>query len=208
MRNQKCRCFCNHRKEILIARILLAGIIGGIIVFVWGFVSHAVLPLGKMGVKALSNEDAVVSALKAGAKEPGVYMFPGGDMETAANRAALDDKYKAGPRGIIVVDPAPSNQGVMSPMQLGVEFASNVLAALVAAMIVSVIAAATITRIFVVGMMGLFSWLSHSVSYWNWYKFPTDYIVADLMIELVGWLAAGIFIAMISPKLVAKLSSK
>jgi hypothetical protein len=190
------------------ARILLAGLVGGIIVFIWGYVSHALLPVGKMGLKELSNEEAMMSALKSSADEPGVYMFPGGEGAATADWDALNAKYKAGPRGIIVIDPRPSDQGMMSPMQLGIEFASNALAALVAAMIVSVIAAATITRIFVVGLMGLFSWLSHAVSYWNWYKFPNDYIVADLVIEIVGWLAAGIFIAMIAPKLVAKLAPK
>ena len=190
------------------ARVLLAGIVGGIVIFIWGFVSHTMLPIGKMGLKDLANADSLVSTLKSSLNEPGVYMYPGGEKAAAENPEALNEKYKAGPRGIIVYDPHPSEQGMMSPFQLAVEFGSNVLAALLAAMIVSVIAAATITRIFVVGMMGLFSWLSHAVSYWNWYRFPSDYIVADLVMEIVGWTAAGVFIALISPRLVAKLAPK
>ncbi len=40
-------------------RIVVAGILGGLVVFVWGWLSHAVLPLGTVGIKNLPNEDAV-----------------------------------------------------------------------------------------------------------------------------------------------------
>ena len=34
-------------------RLLLAGIVGGIVVFIWGAITHVVLPLGEMGIQNL-----------------------------------------------------------------------------------------------------------------------------------------------------------
>lgn len=36
--------------------IILAGIAGGIAMFIWSFRSHTVLPLGEVGVRMLPNE--------------------------------------------------------------------------------------------------------------------------------------------------------
>jgi hypothetical protein len=52
-----------------------------------------------------------------------------------------------------------------------------------------------IGRIVASGMFGLVSWLSIEVSYWNWYGFPTDYTLAQAADQVVGWLVAGVAIA-------------
>ena len=40
-------------------RLLLAGIVGGIVVFIWGAITHVVLPLGEMGIQNLPNEEGI-----------------------------------------------------------------------------------------------------------------------------------------------------
>jgi hypothetical protein len=57
-------------------RILLAGMLGGLALFLWETVAHVVSPLGEAGIRALSNEQAVLAALKENVKEPGFYFFP------------------------------------------------------------------------------------------------------------------------------------
>ena len=46
-------------------RILIGGIVAGIVVFIWGAVSHMILPTAKMGIKQIPNEEVVLSAMKA-----------------------------------------------------------------------------------------------------------------------------------------------
>src|SRR5437588_12152785 len=60
-------------------RIILAGILGGIAMFVWSSIAHMALPLGKTGVKELPNQQAIFAALQAGLgdKGGGLYLFPG-----------------------------------------------------------------------------------------------------------------------------------
>ena len=89
-------------------RILLAAILGGIALFVWGSVSHLALGLGEIGIKELPNEQPVLASLRAGISEPGFYFFPGMAIPAGAsaeqkNAAAkkFEEKYMAGPTGIL-----------------------------------------------------------------------------------------------------------
>jgi hypothetical protein len=45
-------------------RILLAGIIGGIVMFVWTSIAHMALPLGEAGINKIPNESAVLGAMQ------------------------------------------------------------------------------------------------------------------------------------------------
>ena len=38
------------------ARILIGGLVGGIVLFFWGFVSHMLLPIGEMGLQSLAQK--------------------------------------------------------------------------------------------------------------------------------------------------------
>ena len=155
-----------------------------------------VLPLGETGLDWVPNQDAVIAALQEGLKAPGVYILPGYDMSrepSEAERAAWEGKYRRGPIGFLVYQPA--GQEPMSSGQLLTELASNVAAALVVAVILSAAAVGFGHSVLLAALLGLFSWLSLSVSYWNWMGFPADYTIAQGIIEVVGWLLAGLAMA-------------
>jgi hypothetical protein len=46
-------------------RIILAGILGGIAMFVWTSIAHLATPLGMVGIKEIPNEQAVLSAMQS-----------------------------------------------------------------------------------------------------------------------------------------------
>jgi hypothetical protein len=46
-------------------RILFAGLIGGIVMFVWTSIAHMALPLGEAGINEIPNESAVPSAMQS-----------------------------------------------------------------------------------------------------------------------------------------------
>src|SRR5262249_9159247 len=154
----------------------------------WGALSHMVLPLGDMGIRMLPQEDAVLAGLKTNIPEPGLYIFPGLDMKNATPeaQAAWGEKYKSGPAGILVYRPIGGE--LVWPMLLAVEFLSTLLAAFLAAYIVSLMSASFGQKVLATMLMGVFGWLSLSVSYWNWYGFPTAYIASELIDQAVGWL--------------------
>ena len=46
-------------------RILLAGILGGIVMFIWTSIAHMALPLGEAGINEIPNESAVLGAMQS-----------------------------------------------------------------------------------------------------------------------------------------------
>ena len=71
-------------------KILLAGILGGIAMFIWTAIAHLVLPLGEAGISEIPNESAVLSAMQSNiGGQTGLYIFPGlgvGKNATARKR--------------------------------------------------------------------------------------------------------------------------
>src|SRR5216684_8461930 len=119
------------------ARILVAGILGGVVMFVWNFVAHDVLPLGEMGVRVMTNEDAITSALQTNlADNPGFYIFPSGGLTPGATgaekQAAMkkaEEQMASGAGGILIYRP---KRIFNLPKRLVIQFATDVAEALLA----------------------------------------------------------------------------
>jgi hypothetical protein len=179
-------------------RILLAGIVGGIVMFVWSAISHMVLQIGEAGISTLPQEETLMNAMRETVREPGFYFFPGMDMSrqaTPEETAAWEAKVRSGPAGILVVD--PDGREPMPPSMLIIELLSNIAAATLAAFVLVKTAAAYGSRIVDALIFGLVAWFSISVSYWNWYKFPGALILSEGIDQVVGWALAGIAMALI-----------
>ena len=72
-------------------RVVIAGILGGLTMFVWLFVAHEFLPLGEMGVGEIPTEGPVLSTMQSAIPQAGLYLFPGfglGPNPTSAQRNA------------------------------------------------------------------------------------------------------------------------
>ena len=181
-------------------KILLAGVIGGAVIFIWSFISHMLLPLGEAGIKTLPNEDAVIAALRDNAKEPAVYLFPGfmsSDM-TAAQQAEYNQKREQGPVGFLVYNPGSSP--IMFPKRLMIELVTNIMSAIIAAFLLSQ-ALGKLTglggRVLFVTLLGTVPFFVIDASYWNWYDFPMKYVLAQLTDQVVGFALAGVAMAKI-----------
>src|SRR6266699_5919206 len=54
-----------HPSSFLIMKIVLAGAVGGIAMFIWTSIAHMFLPLGEAGLREIPNESAVLDAMQA-----------------------------------------------------------------------------------------------------------------------------------------------
>jgi hypothetical protein len=178
-------------------RRLLAGFVGALIAFVWSAVIHMNPSTATMGLSMMNEkEDAVLAAVKAAGLPPGLYFFPGRDMSKAGNKAEDDAwmaKFRAGPSGLLLLE--PNNSEPMEPKQLLIEFVSDFGCALIAVTILATTVGSVTTRALTVALLGLFAWLALSVSAWDWYRYPFNFILVDLIDQLVGWLLAGFAMA-------------
>jgi hypothetical protein len=178
-------------------RTFLAALLGGLIVFMWGALSHTVLPLGHMGISSaeVGTETEAVAFLTAKFPESGTYFMP--DME----RVPKEQWPASGPTAFLVWRPdTPYTMG----KHMAIEFTSNVLAALLAAMLLccgSLCSTKLLCRATAVMGLGVFAWLSISVSQWNWYGFSTGQMIGEGLDQAIGWFLAGLgMAAILKPK--------
>jgi hypothetical protein len=177
-------------------RILLAGLAGAVAMFVWTAIAHLATPLGYTGFSQIPNEAAVLHTMNdsIGAK-PGLYFFPWIDPTDPKAMEKSEALEKANPSGLLLYRPTGAGMGSdMTPM-LVKEFIKQLAQALIAAWIVSMIAAGFATRVGVVTLIGVSASIATNVSYWNWYGFPLDFTCAAIVTEVVSGLAAGLAIA-------------
>jgi hypothetical protein len=185
-------------------KILLGGVVAGIVIFFWGFVSHMLLPLGEMGLQSIPNEDELNAAIKKDIREPGLYFVPGRDMSKSQSQVEMQahmDKIAKGPYGFMVI--YPNGRDASLSKRLPIELGTNVVCALFAAILVSCLRPGFVVRVAGVTLVGILASIMTLVPYWNWYGFPTDFTLAQFVEHTVGWLLAGVVLALIvrpSPK--------
>lgn len=111
-------------------KVILGGVLGGVVLFIWGALSHMVLPIGEMGIQSLPAEEALLPAMRSAIHSPGLYFFPGmgaGGHPSPEEQKAWEEKYEAGPTGILVYH--PGGQAAMDSRQMLTELASDSAAA-------------------------------------------------------------------------------
>jgi hypothetical protein len=173
---------------------LLAAILGAVIFFIWSAAVHMNPLTGPMGLSMLNEkEDVVMAALNDNVPQPGLYFFPGMDMSkhlTKEEEAAWTAKYKAGPSGLLLIQPKGGDP--MMASQLVISFISDLFCALLAAFILAATVGSCGRRVAMVGSLGLFSWLAVSIQQWNWYEFPFSFVALDALNQVIGWTLAGL----------------
>ena len=187
-------------------RVILAGIVGGIVMFIWNFVAHDLLPLGEMGVRLIPNEDAVTSVLQTKLGDTsGFYVFLSGGLTPGATReqkeAAMkkaEEQMAAGAGGVLIYRP---KRIFNFPKRLIIQFATDVAEALLAVFLL----AQTGIRGFggKVGFVftaGILTAITTNVPYANWYGFPKDFTLGQMIIQVIGFLLIGMVAALILKK--------
>jgi hypothetical protein len=180
-------------------RVLLAAVLGAIGMFVWMSLAHMVLPLGRIGVSELPNEAPVLAAMQASAgNQPGLYIFPALGIGKNASRAEMNNamasyqqKLSANPSGILIYHPAGAK--ALAPGQLITEFIAEFLESFFACLLLARAALGSYSRrVAFVTTIGIVASLATNISYWNWYGFPTDYTIAYVVTQLLGFFVVGL----------------
>jgi hypothetical protein len=179
-------------------RIFVAGLLGGIVFLVWSTLAHTVLPLGFMGLKLGTPHEAVLSALKQDATQgEGVYVLPSLPPEKMMDEQAMKDfapVETASPYAFVIYQPQGRDSAQMGA-NIGIQAVSNVLCGLLAAFVLAAGAFGFAKRVGLSVVMGVFAWMTVSVPWWNWYRFPSAFILESLIEQVVGWALGGLIMA-------------
>jgi len=192
-------------------RILLAGLLGAIAMFIWTSLAHTALPLGEVGVQNTMDDTALLNELKSTVKnKSGLYLYPSMGLAPDATHAQRSEamktyatKLEKNPSGILLYHPAGSR-----PMNMGrfltIEFVTELCEAL---LVVWLLAQTRLVsfggRVGFVTAAGLMTAISTNVSYWNWYGFPANYTAAFMFIQFVGFFLVGIVAAIMFSRVTA-----
>jgi len=188
-------------------RVLLAGILGGIVMFIWTSIAHMALPLGEAGISEIPNEAAVLEAMRTNIGDnTGLYIFPGLGVGKNASRQEkseamkhMDEKIAANPSGFLMYH-APGRPFALGKL-LGIEFVTEVLESILVVFLLAQARPVSFAgRVGFVLVAGILSAIATNISYWNWYGFPSVYTVSYMVIQIVGFFLVGIVAGIILPK--------
>lgn len=183
-------------------KVLVAGVLGGIVMFLWGGLWHEQLPFGLTGLRSLPSEAAMLSTMKSNISEPGMYIFPGfglpDDAPASQKRAAMQKLEKtptAGPQGLLIYHPVDPG---LSPKMLVTEAVTNIIQGLLVAFLLAQIDIKRfVSRLGFAFVLGILASITTNISLWNWYGFPANFVVANVAYLVVGYFLLGIMVAAI-----------
>lgn len=181
-------------------RIVLAGLIGAVAMFIWSAVAHTVTPLGDATIGQLSETSPAPAGLLAelGDKD-GLYVFPGVGGDPHADEAAaakMAERMKTGPSGFVLYH-GPGRSDAMAPLMIR-EFVLELVQSLILAWLLAGLAVATLGRRVLVALAaGVAVGIGTNGSYWVWWGFPLEYTLGSVAIQVIGYTLAGVAIALI-----------
>src|SRR6266496_3296069 len=185
-------------------KILSAGILGGLAMFIWTSIAHMALPLGEAGIGEIPNESAVLSVMQSNiGDQSGLYIFPGmgvGKNPTRQEKSEamkhMAEKIAANPSGILMYH-APGRPFTLGK-SLGIEFATELLEAILVVFLLSQTRIESFGgRVGFVLLTGILAAIATNIPYWNWYGFPSNYTAAYMSIEIIGFLCVGLVAALL-----------
>ncbi|MEY2562727.1 MAG: hypothetical protein QOH88_920 [Verrucomicrobiota bacterium] len=184
-------------------RIILAGILGGIAMFLWSAFAHMAVPaLGEAGLKELPSQQQqpILAALTAGlGDKPGLYLFPGlgvGENPTKQQKTEamthLDERLANNPSGLLMYHPTGSRPLTMGKW-LTIEFLKEVLEVILAVFLLAQTRIVSFGgRVGFILVVGIVAAIATNLSYWNWYGFPSVYTAGYMTTQIIGFLCAGL----------------
>ena len=159
---------------------ILGVVLGGAVLFLWGFFSWGVLPWHNMVANEFSSEQAVAKVLKENAPAAGVYYLPfAEEWQNAGETAAF-------------VNVLP--EGLNASM--GELMVTAVLGQMIAALLVLLLLRNTtglnyLQRVAFVTLVGLTIGFVGHFPYWNWFGFSDAYVLVAIIDSMIAWTLAG-----------------
>lgn len=180
-------------------KIVLGGLIGGLIFFIWSGASWMFLPWHMTTMYSFKDEVVIKKSITDNVPKSGVYFAPG---MTNQNQAQMNQPVQA---PIIFATVQLENPISMNRM-MGISLLTAIVSALFLTWIAAQAHGASYTRrLAVVIMVALTACVTIYVPYWNWFGFPLNYTLVMIADQLIGWFIAGLVIAKAAMPKIAKM---
>ncbi len=184
-------------------RIVIAGVAGGLVLFIWSLVSWVYIPWHQL--EKMPGEAQVAQAMRDAEIPSGAYHLPGmvddpalTDDEKTANEEVFTAAHKEGPVATIMYKSGGSSP--MGIMTMIMAFILDIVAAGVAAAILTMAAPALggfVGRVLFVLMLGAYVAVGNNLMDWNWMHYPLKFSLQMAGDTLVASLLLGVTLAII-----------
>ena len=176
--------------------VVLGSVIGGVVVFVWGFLFWGVLPFSKNAVVGVDDQVSLQAQLDAHLDQTGVYMVPFSSDPSDAEFQALHSK---GPIATIYYRAEGSEP--MAPSTFFMGYLHEVIVLFVMGLMLKLANIAGFgSRFIVVFLGGVAGSAFASMAGPIWWLEPWNKAVIDLIYQIFSWLfGALVMAAMVQP---------
>ncbi|MBI4534723.1 MAG: hypothetical protein HY708_00500 [Ignavibacteriae bacterium] len=188
-------------------KLAMAAVLGGLTFFVWGALSHTIIPFSENALLGFTNEEAVTQAILAGSPKSGVYFLPYmpqgmekmSPEEASAARHEAEEKMARGP--FMLASVHLGEMGSMGNL-LVTQLVTDILAALfICLALMKVKGLSFWNQVTAIEFIGLAGFAAVNLPQWNWYAFSGAFTLAELFDTAVGFFLAGMVIAKINPQI-------
>lgn len=177
--------------------LILGTIVGGVIVFIWSFISWSILPWHMNTIRDFENREKVRTMIRQSAPEAGIYVMPLRDPDGSEEHMKVNnERMKTGPFVFAAINP----NGVDPSMgkRMGKSLVNFVLAALCLTWLLQHSASNTyVMRLRFITIAVIAGALICHVPYWSCWGFPLDYTMVMVGDTVVGWMIAGLVLSRI-----------
>ncbi len=187
-------------------RILIAGVAGAIVLFVWSSISWMLIPWHRM--EKLPAEASIAQSFRDANVEKGMYWLPGMDLSidesalTGVEKTAMDEAwknaYKQGPIALVAYRPDGSSPlGIMRFVRgIVLDFFVAVVAAVLLMLAAPALPGLPGRVVFVV-LLGLYTVLGANLMNWNWMNYPLKFTMEVAGDTLVASALLGVTLAVL-----------
>lgn len=185
-------------------RTLGGALAGAIVFFIWGFLAWPTLHLYNFAFPATPRDGAIRSVLSDSLSHDGAFVIPsppartdvGSEADHEAMMQAWTERHREGPIAVILFRRAGAEP--LDPMVTLRGFGIELLAAVLLALLLSCTRIPTIGgRLCFIFFAALFAVITTHAVQWNFFFLPAEYTFVMIIDPLIGWLLAGIPMAII-----------
>ncbi len=184
-------------------KVLFGGIIGGVVAFVWMFVSWTLLPWHHDAVESFKNEEQVAKVIDANTSKSGVYVIPQMPGVDEVSKEVKDSHVAAMQKGpFIFMQVKKEGKDPTSFTTFLIAFATLFVgASLLSYLLMQMRGTGYFNRLFCSLLFGLSVGVLGIVPEWNWFALGGAYTLVMIGDHVVTWLLAGVVLAgFIKPK--------
>lgn len=176
------------------SKVLIGGIIGAVVIFMWMTISWTVLPWHQQLLKGFKNPDVVAQVIARNVEKDGEYLYPYGECSNEGCSKEMQERLTKGP--FIYAQVRMKGMDPMNPMLYVVSFVEAFIGALFTCYLLRNLKTMTsyLRRVYFGGIFGLVIGILAAVPNWNWMGASKAYSLTLIANYVIGYLLVGIIV--------------